>query len=334
MPIEDLIDTYDLITIDHPYMGQAHSNQLLLALEERLTETILNEYYNQSVGPSFKSYYYNGHLYALPIDAAALVAASRNDLISALNLELPNTRVKLLDFYNKVPTGYSVAWPLCATDLWCTFLTLCAQDGGKDFIENRKMDEKVGNAVLNELKEHLKHLHPESLNWNPIQILDRMAADDEIIYSPFLFGYTNYSRDGYAKNIVNFSNSPTNSITDVSTILGGVGLAVSAKCKHADIAVAYVNYVAQAETQEGIYTKNGGQPGNLIAWESTANNVLCHDFFERTRTTMEKAYVRPRHEGWNAFQEQGAELLHNALVINIPSATVMKNLNQLYQSIV
>ncbi|NND79122.1 MAG: carbohydrate ABC transporter substrate-binding protein, partial [Maribacter sp.] len=24
MPIEDLIEAYDLITIDHPYMGQAH----------------------------------------------------------------------------------------------------------------------------------------------------------------------------------------------------------------------------------------------------------------------------------------------------------------------
>ncbi|MCG8385332.1 MAG: carbohydrate ABC transporter substrate-binding protein, partial [Cytophagales bacterium] len=30
MPVEDLIGRYDLITIDHPYMGQAHANQLLL----------------------------------------------------------------------------------------------------------------------------------------------------------------------------------------------------------------------------------------------------------------------------------------------------------------
>jgi len=36
MPIEDLIDTYDLITIDHPYMGQAYANKLLLPLEEHL----------------------------------------------------------------------------------------------------------------------------------------------------------------------------------------------------------------------------------------------------------------------------------------------------------
>jgi multiple sugar transport system substrate-binding protein len=333
-PIEDLIETYDLITIDHPYMGQAHSNKLLVSLEEKLSEITLNEYRNQSVGPSFETYRYNSHLYALPIDAAALVAASRNDLISTLNLELPDTRQKLLDFYKKIPKGYSVAWPLCATDLWCTFLTLCAQDAGRDFIENRKIDEKMGSKVWNELQEHLKHLHPGSLNWNPIQILDFMATEDEIIYSPFLFGYTNYSREGYAKNVVHFSNSPTNPANDVSTILGGVGLAVSAKCKHVDLAVAYMNYVARAETQEGIYTKNGGQPGNLIAWESAANNLICHDFFDETRTTMEKAYVRPQHKGWNEFQEQGAELLHNSLVKNISSHKVVKDLNQLYQSIV
>ena len=30
MPIESLIERYDLITIDHPYMGQADKNGLLL----------------------------------------------------------------------------------------------------------------------------------------------------------------------------------------------------------------------------------------------------------------------------------------------------------------
>ncbi|WP_299537495.1 extracellular solute-binding protein [Ulvibacterium sp.] len=332
-PIEDLIGAYDLITIDHPYMGQAHSNKLLVPLEERLSETALDEYKNQSVGPSFESYFYEGHLYALPIDAAALVAASRSGLISSLNLKFPKTRRELFDFYKKVPSKYSVAWPLCATDLWCTFLTLCAQDGGRDFLKNRRIDERLGSTVWDELKEHLKYLHPESLNWNPIQVLDHMAADDEIIYSPFLFGYTNYSREGYAKNVVHFGNSPTNPASDVSTILGGVGLAVSAKCKQMDSAVAYADYVARAETQEGLYTKNGGQPGNLIAWESAPNNVLCHDFFDETRTTMERAYVRPRHKGWNRFQEQGAELLHSGLLKNSPSHKVIKDLNLLYQSI-
>ena len=334
MPIEDLIDTYDLITIDHPYMGQAYNNKLLLPLEEHLSDTILSEFAQQSVGPSFKSYYYNRHLYALPIDAAALVAVSRNDLITKLNLALPHTRAELLDFYKKVPDSYTVAWPLCATDLWCTFLTLCAQNAGRDFIKKGVIEEKVGSAVLDEVKHHLEYLHPESINWNPIQILDSMGAAKEIIYSPFLFGYTNYAREGYAKYLLNFSNSPANPKTDVSTILGGVGLAISSKCEHVALAVAYVNYVANAKTQTGIYTKNEGQPGNLKAWQSEANSALCNNFFANTLETMEKVYVRPQHIGWNQFQEQGAYLLHDGLVKDIPSNRLMKDLNQLYQSII
>lgn len=332
-PIEELADEFDLITIDHPYMGQAHANKLLLQLQDKLSANILQELERQSVGPSFKSYFYHGELFALPIDAAALVAASRSDLISGLKLALPNTRKELLDFYKKVSHAHAIAWPLCATDLWCTFMTLCAQDAGRNFIKDRVFDEKTGSAVLNELKVHLEYLHPESLNWNPIQVLDRMASGDDIIYSPFLFGYTNYSREGYDKNIVHSSNSPINPIHDVSTILGGVGLSISAKCEHADLAVSFISYAAKAETQEGIYTKNGGQPGNLVAWESEANNRFCHKFFNNTMQTMKKAYVRPQHAGWNKFQENGAALLHNGLVKNMPAPTIMKNLNELYKSI-
>ncbi|MEM1134494.1 MAG: extracellular solute-binding protein [Bacteroidota bacterium] len=333
MPVEDLIDSYDLITIDHPYMGQAFVNKLLLPLEEKLS-TDISEFEEQSVGPSFKSYFYNNYLYALPIDAAALVAASRNDLIEKLNLKLPKVRAELFDFYKKIPSNHVVAWPLCATDLWCTFLTLCAQDAGRNFIKNNSIEEKTGITVLDELKQHLECLHHESLNWNPIQVLDRMGAHDEIIYSPFLFGYTNYSRAGYAKKIVKFSNSPVNSKNNISTILGGVGLAVSAKCKHANLAIAYLEYVANAQIQEGIYTENGGQPGNLFAWQSKANNALCNNFFTDTLETMEKAYVRPQHKGWNQFQEQGASLLHTGLIKEVSSSIVIKDLNQLYQSII
>ena len=184
-----------------------------------------------------------------------------------------------------------------------------------------------------ELKRHLEYVHQESLHWNPIQILNRMGEDDEVIYSPFLFGYTNYSRLGYTKNRVDFGNSPTNPKNDVSTILGGVGLAISTHCKHKDLAVAYINYVASADTQEGIYTEHGGQPGNLMAWQSARNNTLCNNFFTNTLNTMERAYVRPQHMGWNTFQEQGADLLHKGLQNQTPSDEIIANLNQLYQSI-
>lgn len=333
MPIEELINRYDLITIDHPYMGQAEKNKLLLPLEVHISDENLKEFARQAVGPSFRSYHYNGHLYALPIDAAALVSVSRSDLLSKFNLSLPGSRMELKDFYRNIPNGFSVAWPLCATDLWCSFLSLCAQDGGRNFIEEYKIDVSVGSKVLDELKFHLNFLHPESINWNPIQVLDKMGDEEEIIYSPFLFGYSNYSRVGFSKSILSFTNSPLNPKNDVSTILGGVGLAISSNCKNIPFALKYLEYTANGNTQQGIYTQNGGQPGNLKAWESKENNKLCHDFFCNTLNTLTHAYVRPQHPGWIDFQEKGAELLHNGILHDIPSEKIMNDLNQFYQSV-
>lgn len=48
---------------------------------------------------------------------------------------------------------------------------------------------------------------------------------------------------------------------------------------------------------------------------------------------MENVYVRPQHPGWNEFQEQAAEILHQGLVKDQASTKMMKQLNQLYQTI-
>ncbi len=333
MPIEDLIERYDLITIDHPYMGQAHENKLLLNLKPYLSSYVLDVHREQSVGPCFQAYFFDDHLYALPIDAAALVAAYRKDLMERYQLSLPGTWAGLKRFYNEMPKGYYVAWPLCPTDLWCSFLTLCAQNKGRDFIRDYTVDEQAGITALEELKFHLQYLHHDSIHWNPVQILDRMSQEDEIIYSPCLFGYSNYARKGYAPRLVHFSNSPKNPQNDISTLLGGVGLAISAHCEAIKEAVDFVNYVAHPDNQAGAYLLNAGQPGNLHAWKSKESNILCSNFFSDTLETLEKAYVRPQHPGWNNFQEQGADLLHKGLVKNESPETMIKQLNELYKSI-
>lgn len=333
MPIEHLIERYDLITIDHPYMGQADKNGLLLSLEAHLSEDEICNLETQTLGGCFEVYSYNQHLYALPIDAAALVTAYRKDKMKEAGLSLPNDREELKYFYGKIPTGYSVAWALCPTDIWCTFLSLCAQNAGSGFIKSRKINVKVGVSVLDELKYHIEFSHPNSMYWNPIQILDRMGADEDIIYSPYLFGYTNYSRSGYTKNLLHFTNSPIGSQENISTVLGGVGLAVSLRCKNPVDAASFVKYIASAEIQKGIFTRSGGQPANKLAWQSMENNQLCNNFFCDTISTIEKAYIRPQHPRWNEFQEQGADLIHDGLLKDMSSNVIMSTLNELYQSI-
>jgi len=333
MPLEQLIERYDLITIDHPYMGQADKNGLLLKLEEHLSKDEIRSLEAQALGGCFEAYRYNQHLYALPIDAAALVAAYRKDIIKEVGISLPKDREELKNLYGKIPTGYKVAWALCPTDIWCTFLSLCAQNSGFSFIKDRQFDVKVGDSVLDELKYHIEFLHPNSLHWNPIQILDSMGTNEDIIYSPYLFGYSNYSRSGYTKNLLHFTNSPIGTQENISTILGGVGLAVSLYCKNPTDATSFAKYVAGAEMQKGIFTRSGGQPANKLAWQSMENNQLCNNFFCDTISSIEKAYIRPQHPGWNEFQKQGADLIHKGLLKGMCSKFIMSRLNELYKSI-
>lgn len=333
MPIEDLIGSYDLITIDHPYMGQAHKNGLLLKLEEQLSEAQKKTLQSEALGACYTIYQYQQHIYAMPIDAAALMAAYRKDIATELGLELPKSRHELKGFCKKLPANYKVAWALCSTDIWCTFLSLCAQNAGRNFIGEKHIESAVGAAVIDELKAHLEYLHPESLNWNPIQILDRMGNKDEIIYSPYLFGYTNYSRTEYTKKLVHFTNSPVGVHKNISTIMGGVGLAVSALTEHPKVAANFAEYVAGAEVQSGLFTKNGGQPANKLAWQSAENDQLCNHFFKDSMWTIENAFIRPQHPGWNEFQEQGADLIHEGILKNIAADKIMKQLNELYKTV-
>ena len=72
-PIEELARQYDLIIIDHPHAGQATREGCLLPLERVGPADALAELDRQSVGASFESYRHGGHLWAIPVDAAAQV---------------------------------------------------------------------------------------------------------------------------------------------------------------------------------------------------------------------------------------------------------------------
>ena len=89
-----------------------------------------------------------------------------------------------------------------------------------------------------------------------------MAAGDTIAYCPFAYGYSNYSRDGYARRLLKFGGL----VDDLRSTLGGTGLAISARTANKAMAVEYARYAAGAECQRTIYTQGGGQPGHRAAW--------------------------------------------------------------------
>ena len=74
-PLEEVASRYDLLLIDHPFCGAAEVAGVLRPLDELLTPEELVALAADAVGPSHDSYAFNGHQWALAIDAACQVSA-------------------------------------------------------------------------------------------------------------------------------------------------------------------------------------------------------------------------------------------------------------------
>lgn len=331
-PIEDLAAQYDLLVIDHPFAGVAARSGCLAPLDAHLPATFLAEQAAHSVGRSHESYQYGGRQWALAIDAAAQVSAYRPDLLQQRGREIPRTWDEVLTLAQQ-PDSARVAIPLSPVNAICSFLSLCAGHGdppGDD--PSQLVDRSTGTYALAILRRLVAHGHPAALDLDPPHTLDLMANTDEVAYCPLLFGYSNYSRPGYAPHLCRFTNIPTPEPgrPSAGAILGGTGLAISSRCRALDEACRYAQWVASPECQRTLYVQSGGQPGNRVAWTDPAANAATSNFFLDTLETLDRSYLRPRYDGFIGFQDQAGPLLHEYLRHGGDERAVLDRLDRLY----
>ena len=84
--------------------------------------------------------------------------------------------------------------------------------------------------------------------------------------------------------------------------------------KAKDAAIDFAYWVASGDVQRGPYAAAGGQPGHAAAWEDQAVNAATGNFYRDTRATLEGAWVRPRHDGYMAFQQAASDRINEGLV--------------------
>jgi multiple sugar transport system substrate-binding protein len=330
--IEELAAEYDLLVIDHPFVGTAARSRCLVPLDEHLPAAFLAAQAEQSVGESYQSYLYDGHLWALAIDAAAQVSAYRPDLMAVIGRAIPQTWDEVLDLAREARTA-RIAIPLTPVNTICSFFTLCASHGEPPGSERtRLVSRAIGRTALTILRRLVQDGHPESLSLDPPRALERMAHGDAIAYCPALFGYSNYARPGYAPHLCRFTNIPSSSQggRPRGSTLGGAGLAISSSCRALPQACAYAQWVASAECQRTIYVESGGQPGNRLAWTDPAVNAATSNFFLDTLATLENAYVRARYDGFVPFQEKAGYLIHDYLRDRGDEEVILDALDALY----
>jgi multiple sugar transport system substrate-binding protein len=327
-PIEKLTEEYDLLIIDHPWVGCAAATRCVLPLNEYLSKEYLEDQRTNSVGYSHQSYNYKNSQWALAIDAATPAASYRKDLLEKNNIDLPQTWEDVLALARQG----KVAVPAIPIDLLMNFYSFCIAHGKEPF-ENldEVIDEETGIQAIETMKELYLLVDKKMFSCNPIAVAELMSTTDDHWYCPFAYCYSNYSRTGYAKSLLHYTDVVSFNGNKLRTTIGGTGLAVSVFSKHKDIAIDFTKWIVSGEIQRTLYVQNGGQPGHRSAWTDDEANRLTHDFFKSILPVMDNGYVRPRYNGYLHFQDHAGESLQKCLLENGDPVKALNEMNKIYR---
>lgn len=303
--VEELSHKFDLIILDHPFMGDAASKKYLLRLDDRLVGRDADY-----IGPSLASYRYEGGFYAVPVDAACQVAVYRPDLMAQLDTAVPRAWSEVFALGESAARqGLKLAIGLAGVHSLMTFFTLMAGLGNPCAVspDETFCDRATAREALAMLRRLVQFCPPQVLDWNSIRLHEEMVAQDLFAYCPAVYCYATYA-EADQRQPLRFADLPG---LKGSTI-GGTGLAISAACTAPDAALAYATFATLAATQRE-FARHHGQPARTEVWHDAAIDGSFGGCFAATRATIEGCWIRPRYPGYLAFQEQGGVLVEQHL---------------------
>lgn len=329
--LADLAERFDLIVMDHPHTALAAAESLLLPYDDWLSAAFLNQQAANSVGASHPSYRFNDRQWTLATDAAAPIATWRPDLIERYELALPQTWDDLVALARAGHVTVS-AFPV---DILMHSYMFSEALGGKPFENGQLAIEEALAEGLELLRVLVSLCDATCLERNPIRTAEWMSSVDDdprAAYCPFAYGYSNYSRPGYARHPLKAGGLVRMGQVRLRSTLGGAGLAVSAKTKHPRACMDYAAFSASLEVQKGIYFTSGGQPGNRIVWTDMEVNEASMNFFQDTLETLDEALVRPQFPDYMAFQDAGTPIAHACVTGQSTPVATARELNRLYRA--
>lgn len=325
-PLAILTPDYDVLVVDHPSLGTAVADGCLLPMDELFAESELAAWRDGAVGASYDSYVIGGRPWALPIDAAAQVAAARRDLGSAL----PGTWAEVRELARSLPVALCLGGP----HAFLTFCALCVAQGAPPCrYEGTVVPPEVGEAALDTMAELAARCDSDVWRRSPIGLLEAIAADDGPVYCPLVCGYVTYAgADG-----LRYAGAPAwEPGGRPGSVLGGTGLAVS-RSRAADPVVRdairdHLRRLCSPAVQRDLYPAAGGQPAARSTWTDAEASVLSGGFYRATLATLEAAWVRPTSAGYVPFQAAASRLLRDGITDRVPPRALLHDLDTLYRS--
>ncbi len=321
VPIQSLVEEYDLVVLDHPHVAQIARSRCLRSLPFPSDADI------SSLGGSLESYVWDDALWAYPIDAACQMAVRRPDLCAGI----PPTWEEIL---SGTASKIKPIVPLLPVDAFDTFLSLVASLGevrlphsDKEFVSSTN-----GLRALKTLKALYKMGPAEATRWNPIRALEALATTDEFRFSPCLFGYINYARPRFRDKTLAYSQLPRFDGAGPSRgILGGAGLGVSATMSRPDLGIAFAQWVASEPIQSGVYLENDGQPAHRRTWRTKGAETNYSGFLSGAFPAMETAWTRPRDVWFLGLVDDVCAVIDNFFHKDRNEEEFLRDMNKMYR---
>ncbi len=317
-PIDELAERFDLVIMDHPHVGDMCASGRFRPLEDVIGVDRVQALSDSFVGPSFRSYQMDGKLWALPVDSATQVMASRTDLIDSV----PDTWDDIVRLGQKESVCLSVAGP----HAFLTFLSLCASFGAQvDESSWREFPHRsIALSVLEIMRELMTRQNPRTLSMNPIALLAGMIVRNDIACVPLVYGYSQFARS--TPRAVQFSDAPRGTSSVRGSTIGGAGLAVTNRRSISPELVAYIKWLVSSDTQTSFIPEHDGQPALASAWRDPELNRKSSGFYADTMTTIQGAQIRPRFAGYTAYQENASARIREGLLDGEAPADIVKDI--------
>lgn len=329
--LADLSANFDLIVMDHPHTALAATGGFLLPFEDWVSADFLADQAVNSVGRSHASYRFADRQWTLASDAATPIATWRPDLIAKYGIQLPRTWDDVLAMAREGFVTVS-AFPV---DVLMHSYMFCQAFGHPPFSNPGLLAPvDVLAAALEELRKLVSLCDPLCLERNPIRTAEWMSSVDDdprAAFCPFAYGYSNYSRPGFSKYILQAGGLVQFGNERLRSTLGGAGIAVSSKTKHPEAATRYAAFTASPEIQRGLYFEAGGQPGHRAAWNDDAVNAASRNFFRDTLQTLDEAILRPQFPAYMDFQDLATPIAHSATAGKTPVRQAAEEMSVIYQ---
>lgn len=299
-PLAELAEQYDLLVVDHPGLGAAVEAGAILPVEDVFAARDLKVWRSRAVEPTWDSYRVHGYGWAIPIDAATQTCLYRPDRLSTP----PATWSDVLGLPGVV---LCVAGPHAGLML----LGLAGDRSGARLLDRDRAVEAI--RVLRAVWQRSDRTVAEL---DPIGMHELLAESNELVCCPLVYSYAYYGAVGEDRQPLAWSAAPRLRPADrlANSTLGGTGLAVTPRAYRQVLAVTkYVRGLLDVGTQLDVVSTVGGQSASAAVWASDVVDKAWNGHYSATVGTLTTSYIRPRFDGWIAFQDELSERVRELL---------------------